>query len=59
VDGEGGGVLDGDVDVAELPFQGVGVVYGVGAGRVEQQVDGADGFSDGVGDCESDLREFG
>src|SRR6266568_4635192 len=39
---QAGGMLHGDVNVAEMALERIALVDGVGAGRMEDQVNGAD-----------------
>ena len=50
-------MLDGDMDVAEVALEPIVRIDGVGSGRVEDEVDGADGLVQGVRDRKSRLHD--
>src|SRR5437588_841189 len=56
---QGCGMLNGDVNVAEVALQRVPLVDGVGAGGMEDQVNGADCLVHAVRDRKSCLRDGG
>ena len=50
-------MLDGDMDVAEVALEPIVRINGVGAGRMEDEVDGADRLVQGVGDRKPCLHD--
>ena len=56
---QAGNVLPGGVDVAEVEFQFVAFVDGVGARRIEQHVYGPHRLTHGVGDGQPCLQDLG
>ena len=57
VSGQAGGMLDGDMDIAEMPLEPILAIDGIGSGRVEDEVDGADRLVQGVGDRKPCLHD--